>query len=218
MTPISRLMPQDSSSSGSGMRHSEQPPRMTSGQGSGSVPPMNPPAQTRDPMMTPIGTGGNQNGGDIVGDILRDVERGSSIQPAAPYGEPQREVRFEVPPEHSYNQDAEELPQMLRETAEKRHNTLDDDDDDDDDGDSPAEKDSDAGFMGNQFLGMILKETRLPIIVAGLIFLAGLSNADDILGRLIPAIFQSGKGEYAGLILKAVIGGLLFYAVRKIFV
>lgn len=225
MTPISRLIPHDSSASGGGMSHTEQPPRMSSGQGAGAVPPMNPPMQTRDPMvqrgdMYGGGSGGGQNSGDIVNEILNDIERGASVQ-TQPAQYPQEQdsrpsVRFEVPPEHNYNQAAEEPASMLTPvtmTSFPPQDTITDNDDD-----AMSDKDSEGGFLSSNFVGTILKETRLPLIVAALIFLSGLSNADEVLSRVVPALFQDGTNGYAGLIVKAIAGGLLFYAVRRIFV
>ena len=217
MTPISRLIPQDSSSSGGGMSHSEHPPRMTAGQGTGGVPPMNPPMQTRDQMAQ--GSGGPDSG-DIVNEILNDIERGASVQ-TQPGQYPQHQeqenhrpsVRFEIPPEHNYNQIAEEPASMLHSstlTSFPTHEPTDDDD-------AISDKESESGFLSTNFVGTILKETRLPIIVAALIFITGLTNTDDILARLVPALFQDGENGYTGLIIKAVVGGLLFYAIRRIF-
>lgn len=225
MTPIGRLIPQDSTATGNGQNYTEQPPRMPSGQGAGNVPPMNPPMQTRDaPPTYPDGRGGGAgsgDGGDIVNDILRDVERGASIQtqtqtpPQHPYQDQRPTVRFETPPSHDYNQHAEDPASMLQVPSSRyRSREIDDDEDDE----MISDKDSESGILGNNFVGTILKETRLPILVAGLIFVAGLANADDMLIRLVPALFQNGNNGYAGLIVKAVIGGLLFYAVRRIFI
>jgi len=219
MTPLSRLIPHDSSASGGGMSHSEQPPRMSSGQGAGGVPPMNPPMQTRDPMIHRGGPSDGHDSGDIVNEILHDIERGASVQTqSAQYiheHDTRPSVRFEVPPEHSYNQGAEEPATMLRPVTMSSFPTQEPVDGDDDD--AISDKESEGGFLNSNFVGTILKETRLPIIVAALIFISGLANADEILARIVPALFQDESNGYAGLIVKAIVGGLLFYAVRRIF-
>jgi hypothetical protein len=168
------------------------------------------------------GGGGEYDSGDIVNEILSDIERGASVQtqPGQYQQPPQQDsrpsVRFEIPPEHSYNQDAEEPASMLHSSMISPFPTQETTEGDEDD-DEVSDKDSDGGFLSTNFVGTILKETRLPIIVAALIFLTGLSNADDILARLVPALFQDGENGYTGLIIKAVVGGLLFYAIRRIF-
>jgi hypothetical protein len=188
------------------MHHSEQPPRMTTTQGSGNVPPMNPPMDTRDHPSQYGGGGGSGSDGDIVSGILNDVDD-RTRQPV----DTRPSVRFEEPPAYDYNQDVEEPPQMIR-TPRSRTRPMRVRDDED-------ENDSDAGsgLLGNRFIETILKETQLPVIVACLIFIAGLANADSILSRLIPALFQENGNGYSGLIVKAVIGGLLFYAIRRLF-
>jgi hypothetical protein len=165
---------------------------------------------------------GGHDSGDIVNEILHDIERGASVQtqPAQPAQYPQEQdsrpsVRFEVPPEHSYNQEAEEPATMLRPVTMSSFPAQDPADGDDDD--AISDKDSEGGFLNSNFVGTILKETRLPIIVAALIFISGLTNADEILARIVPALFQDENNGYTGLIVKAIVGGLLFYAVRRIF-
>jgi hypothetical protein len=221
MTPLSRLIPHDSSASGGGMSHSEQPPRMSSGQGAGGVPPMNPPMQTRDPIAHQGNTGGGQDSGDIVDEILHDIERGASVQTQPTQFKKEQDsrpsVHFEEPPKHNYNQETEEPAAMLRPVSMASFPSQDVPGVDADDDDAISDKESESGFLNSNFVGTILKETRLPLIVAALIFVAGLSNADDILSRIVPALFQNGNNGYASLIVKAIAGGLIFYAVRRIF-
>lgn len=229
MTPISRLIPHDSSSSGSGRGriYTERPPRSTAGIGAGSVPPMNPPAQTRDPMAGgyPGGSGYRDGDGDIVGEILRDVEHGSG-ESIYRDEEPRRQqshqshqtqqrsippaVHFEETPQIDYNQDAEESPLMMHRPTKMRTRHIEDVDDDEE------MMDKQGDFLGDGFLGNVIRETRLPLIVAVLVFLSGLSNADDMLMKLVPVLFTNGNLDYSGLIVKAVVGGLLFYAICRI--
>ena len=224
MTPISRLIPKDSSGSGNGNNYSESAPRMMTTQGAGNVPPMAPPAQTRDSSFQPQ----QSESEDVVSDILRDVERGNSTYDTEQYGHPQQSnqpqpshtvpqyshpepstVRFQEQPTHAYNQHHEEPPEMMRQTTainEIPNHTP-----------NTEVYDDDSGLLGDDFIDTILKEARLPLIVAGIILLAGLSNADDILAKIIPALVTDGGVGYAGLVAKSIIGGLLFYAVLKIF-
>lgn len=236
MTPISRLIPQDSSSSGNGMSHSERAPRHLAIQGSGGVPPMNPPAQTRpvytggDTGHTGYGGGGNHGDTDVVSEILRDVERGGRdsvySRPEPHHGQEHR-VRFEDTPEYDYNQGAEDSADMFH----SRPNPSDTESVtavgtsshargpilvDEASAESTGTNAEDTVFSKGNFFGTILREAQIPLLVAGLLFFAGLSNADDILVRLVPVLFSDGKTGYAGLIVKAVLGGLLFYATQKL--
>jgi hypothetical protein len=68
---------------------------------------------------------------------------------------------------------------------------------------------------GTDYIGLILDEIKLPLIVAFLILGASASGLDDILTRFIPAL--DGKSGYVGMLIKAIVGGLLFYALKRIF-
>lgn len=72
-------------------------------------------------------------------------------------------------------------------------------------------------IMNGDFLQMVLREIRLPLMVAVLILLMGISQADDMLGKFVPTLLVDGRLGYGGLIAKAVVGGLIYYAVQRIF-
>jgi hypothetical protein len=72
-------------------------------------------------------------------------------------------------------------------------------------------------IMNGDFLQMVFRELRLPLMVAILILLMGISQADDMLGKFIPTLLVDGRLGYGGLIAKAVVGGLIYYAVQRIF-
>lgn len=181
-----------------------------------------------------------QRGDDIVNDILRDVERGrgssgdsivgdydrgesglvhgsvNHIKPtqrAPPVPQPPltTAVHFQDPVSYTYREHDEESLDLLREPNE-----------------APAKKqkksqakqrkdENDDENADEDFLEMLLKEIKLPLIVAVLILLMGISQADDMLGKFIPTLLVDGRLGYGGLIAKAVVGGLIYYAVQRIF-
>lgn len=240
MTPINRLMPSSSSSTPSNPRRvsENETSRLPSGPGMGSMPPMRP-SNSQDYDPSAFGSSmdsGAYNGNvhnnqgssdDVVSEILRDVERGSSGNShMAEYGEedyteyiqqPPR-VQFQEPPSYDYNQDAEDHPSMIHNQTEVvRRATITDEDDDTrvDMLQAPTKKTDD--LFSTEMIQLIFKEMRLPVIVAVLILLFGISQADDALGKLIPSLFLDGKMTYGGLIAKAIVGGLIFYAIQRIF-
>ena len=200
MTPLNRLIPQSSSAS-NGVTPSEAPPRMPTSQGMGVTAPMDAPMQTRDPMAS-------ETPENIVNDILKDVERSNPSTHEPPPQKPH--IRFEEPPVHNYNEAGEDNASMMNAEIEEEDTEQD-----------ITVLDTQSSYkkevLQNDFIGTILKEIRLPLIVTGLILFMGLSNTDHILGRLIPVLLMNGDTGYAGLIIKSIIGGLVFYAVLKIF-
>ena len=211
MTPIARLMPHQSARTG----HSEQPPREISSQGPGAVPPIPPRQATRyQPYDEPrSGMPSEEDGGNIVSEILQDVQRGTPPPREAP---PTREtdprleqpprVRFQEPPEYDYDIEREE--ELLKRPASRSNPGQSSEDDD---------GDSDSGlFSQDGFITTILTETKLPILVAGLFFLVGLPYMDVLLKRLIPAILQGDTVRYVSLGIKSVISGLLYYVLQRL--
>jgi len=201
MTPINRLIPQNS---GSGAPHrSERESMREQVVGSAMTPPIRPQPS------------GDAQGDDIVSEILRDTEGGqgggyeedyteyqprSSPPPPPPdmnahpsqYQEPEypeRVVRFED----------EASPAQSPTPTPRIKNTKKDDDTDTD------------------YIGMILNEMKLPLVVAVLILGASSTGLDSTIGKFIPTLLNDGNLGYGGIILKAVIGGLLFYALHRIF-
>lgn len=201
MTPLDRLIPQDSGPQDL-HRTEDQAPRIGSSNGGGAVPPL---------MMS--GSSSDSRGDELVTEILQDTEHSSkphddyqpppterrSPPPQSPpreeqahpseYQEPQfveRQVHFED----------ESLPVVSQPPPSPRYQ------------DDSDEKD---------YIGMILEEMKLPLIVAILILGANAGSLDSTMGKIIPALMNGDSLGYAGIVVKAVIGGLLFYALRRIF-
>jgi hypothetical protein len=151
--------------------------------------------QGMTPPIRPQASGEAQ-GDDIVNEILRDTE-----------GE-QSQVHMEPPPmEHhpSQYQEPEYPERMVRFEDEREMRPP-----------SPKSvtKDEEAD---TDYIGLILNEMKLPLVVAVLILGASSTGLDSTIGKFIPALMNESALGYGGIIVKAVIGGLLFYALHRIF-
>ena len=239
MTPLTRIVPTGSSAQRRPAEHESS--RLVSGPGTGAMPPMRPAPSNMEPGLTPlpqmvggVGGGGSSadlQGDEIVNDILRDVERGRRGNDSVMGGEYQQQqapqyapqyttqpplpspAHFQETPRYDYREEAP--PEYLRPPPSSRRYA--DDDDSFQGGKSRDEKEGDGGLFDGDFLQMMLREIRLPLVVAILILLMGVSQADDMLGKFIPSLLVEGRLSYGGLIAKAVVGGLLYYAVQRIF-
>lgn len=188
MTPLNRLIPQ---SSGSQEPHrSERETMRANVSGSGMI-----------PSMRPMSSG-DANGDDIVNEILRDTEIDGGDEDyqeyhPSDYQEPEYDERPRSPSPPSANQRMvhfeDEPRRPVKDTRKERD-----------------EEDSD-------YIGMILEEMKLPLIVAILILGASSTGLDNTISRLIPALVNDGNLGYGGIVIKAVVGGLLFYVLRRIF-
>lgn len=228
MTPISRLIPQSSGVNKIHRSEMETIRTNTSMVGAGSVPPMTPGNVIDARHMDDI------RGDDLVSEILRDVNNSSPQQQPYTYrnegswqgqgqgqGQGQshgdvmdpmmtqihpsqyQDIPEEYNPERKrymggrYDEDDESPP--IKEIKTKRgNNNLDGGDDTD-------------------FIGMLLEEIKMPLIVAILILGVGSSGLDESLSKIVPWLVNDGKMGVIGLILKAVVGGLIFYALKRIF-
>lgn len=148
------------------------------------------------PSMRPVSSGEAQ-GDDIVTEILRDTENSEPVyQEQNIHPSEYQEPDYEVPPhpvERTVRFEDEERrsPSKEKETKEPKEDT--------------------------DYIGLILDEMKLPLIVAVLILGASSTGLDSTIGRIIPALMNDGNLGYGGIVLKAVIGALLFYALRRIF-
>lgn len=188
-----------------------------------------------------------QRGDEVVNEILRDVERGrgggsgdsvvgdyehhgdggmthSSTQhlqysqqqhqqyhpPTVPQPPLPSSVHFQDPISYEYREPYEDSADFLRQPHQsvdviaKKQETS-------------GEANAGGDIMNGDFLQMVFRELRLPLMVAVLILLMGISQADDMLGKFIPTLLVDGRLGYGGLIAKAVVGGLIYYAVQRIF-
>ena len=220
MTPISRLIPR--SSGDNKIHRSEMESLRTSASmvGLGSVPPMTPGSVIDARHMDDV------RGDDLVSEILRDVESSSPMttrqQPtmtmAGGRGEPESDPMMTQFHPSQFQEPPQEYYQERRQFVGRRGNNGDDFDEDDDRppiqeiktkrGDSSDDTD---------FIGMILDEMKMPLIVAILILGVGSSGLDESLSKIVPWLVNDGKMGVVGLILKAVVGGLIFYALKRIF-
>ena len=235
MTPISRLIPR--SSGDNKMHRSEMETSRTSASmvGSGSVPPMTPGSVIDARHMDDV------RGDDLVSEILRDVENSSPMPPrqhpamtgggggamsmggggggggrggeveADPMMTQFHPSQFQEPPQEYYPE---------RRQLVGRRGGGEDFDDDDDDRPPIQEIKTRRGGDGSEetdFIGMILEEMKMPLIVAILILGVGSSGLDESLSKIVPWLVSDGKMGAVGLILKAVVGGLIFYALKRIF-
>lgn len=188
MTPISRLIPQ---TSGSQAPHRSERESMREHVGG--------PAMT--PPIRPEPSGDTQ-GDDIVSEILRDTE-GPPPEPAqnhhpSQYQEqeyPEESYSPPPPPNRTVRFEDEDMG-----TPAPAHTR------------APKKEDSDAE---TDYIGMILNEMKLPLIVAVLILGASSTGLDGTITRLLPAFLNMGGS--GGMVLKAIVGGLLFYVLHRIF-
>ena len=67
----------------------------------------------------------------------------------------------------------------------------------------------------SDYIGLILNEMKLPLIVAVLILGASSTGLDGTITKLLPAFLNMGGS--GGMVLKAIVGGLLFYVLHRIF-
>jgi hypothetical protein len=219
MTPISRLIPR--SSGDNKIHRSEMETSRTSASmvGSGSVPPMTPGSVIDARHMDDV------RGDDLVSEILRDVENSSPMPPrqaqqvavgrsVEPDADPMmtqfHPSQFQEPPQEYY--------QERRQFMGRRGGGGDYDDDDDMNPPIQEIKTKRGdGTDETDFIGMILDEMKMPLIVAILILGVGSSGLDESLSKIVPWLVNDGKMGAVGLILKAVVGGLIFYALKRIF-
>jgi hypothetical protein len=195
MTPINRLIPQ---TSGSQAPHRSETESMREHLGGpGMTPPIRPQAS------------GDSQGDDIVSEILRDTQEREPT-PSRPMQMPQdspqrRQVHpseFQDPeyPEKSVHFE-DEMPPPRPPTPTPSPSFRKDENDTD-------------------YIGMILDEMKLPLIVTVLILGASSTGLDSTIAKFLPSFLNvggSGGMGYGGMILKSVIGGLLFYVLHRIF-
>lgn len=227
MTPISRLIPR--SSGDNKMHRSEMESLRTSASmvGSGSVPPMTPGSVIDARHMDDV------RGDDLVSEILRDVENSSPMPPrqqpmmsvpggrgggGGGGGEPEPDPMMTQFHPSQFQEPPQEYYQERRQYVGRRGNNGDDFDDDDDRPPIQEIKTKRGdGSDDTDFIGMILDEMKMPLIVAILILGVGSSGLDESLSKIVPWLVNDGKMGAVGLILKAVVGGLIFYALKRIF-
>ena len=237
MTPISRLIPR--SSGDNKIHRSEMETSRTSASmvGAGSVPPMTPGSVIDARHMDDV------RGDDLVSEILRDVENSSPMPPrqhpsmtgggggggfsgsggsggGRGGGEPEPDPMMTQFHPSQYQDQPEEYYQERRQFVGRRGGGGDFDDDDDDDRPPIQEIKTKRGGDSSEdtdFIGMILEEMKMPLIVAILILGVGSSGLDESLSKIVPWLVSDGKMGAVGLILKAVVGGLIFYALKRIF-
>ena len=220
MTPISRLIPR--STGDNKIHRSEMESLRTSSSmvGAGSVPPMTPGSVIDARHMDDV------RGDDLVSEILRDVENSSPHQ-AIPGGrggggsggEPDADPMMTQFHPSQFQEPPQEYYQERRQFMGRRGGNGDDFDDDDDHPPIQEIKTKRGGDSSEDtdFIGMILDEMKMPLIVAILILGVGSSGLDESLSKIVPWLVNDGKLGAMGLILKAVVGGLIFYALKRIF-
>jgi hypothetical protein len=225
MTPISRLIPR--SSGDNKIHRSEMETSRTSSSmvGSGSVPPMTPGSVIDARHMDDV------RGDDLVSEILRDVENSSPIPRhhpqmsngggGVPGGMGGRGGEVEADPmmtqfhPSQYQDPPQEYYQERRQFIGRRGGNGEYEDEEDDR--PPIQEIKTRSSEDTDFIGMILDEMKMPLIVAILILGVGSSGLDESLGKIVPWIVNDGKMGIIGLILKAIVGGLVFYALKRIF-
>jgi len=186
MTPISRLIPQ---TSGSNTPHRSERESMREHVGG---PAMTPPIRPEP--------SGDAHGDDIVSEILRDTEgpppeQSQNHHPSQYQEQEYPEEAYSPPPDRVVRFDDEEpiAPPPARTRASKKEE---------------VETESD-------YIGLILNEMKLPLIVAVLILGASSTGLDGTITKLLPAFLNMGGS--GGMVLKAIVGGLLFYVLHRIF-
>ena len=195
MTPISRLMPQ---TSGSHTPHRSERETMRDNIGG---PAMTPPIRP-EPSS-------DVHGDDIVSEILRDTEGPSSSQVNMPQNNHPSQYQEQEYPEESYEPSPQHPPHPQRLVRFE-----------DDDSTTPsltrahASKKED-NESESDYIGLILNEMKLPLIVAVLILGASSTGLDGTITKLLPAFLNMGGS--GGMVLKAIVGGLLFYVLHRIF-
>lgn len=192
MTPISRLIPQTSGSQTPHRSETESTREHLGGPG------MTPPIRPQ--------TSGDSQGDDIVSEILRDTQEQDTHPPQMSQAPPQQRQahpsEFQEPeyPERSVRFEDEMPPPRPPSPTPSQSSKKDESDTD--------------------YIGMILDEMKLPLIVAVLILGASSTGLDSTITRFLPSFLNiggSGGMGYGGMILKSVIGGLLFYVLHRIF-
>lgn len=61
----------------------------------------------------------------------------------------------------------------------------------------------------------IISEVKEPLLVVLLVFITNFSTFNNLLIQYIPKLGEHGELNMLGLLLKAVIAGIVFYAVKK---
>jgi hypothetical protein len=223
MTPLNRLIPRSSGDS-TIHRSEKETMRTPSAPGMGSIPPMTPGPMIDGRRMDDF------RGDDLVSEILRDVET-SSPTIGMSMGGGDGSGRGYVQQQSSPNQDDPMLtefhPSQFQEKPDEpssyRRKMFRGEGDDEEDDDSPpieeirGDKNRKNTGEETDFIGMILDEMKLPLLVALLILGAGSTGLDETISKVLPNVIFDGKMGIIGLILKAVIGGLIFYALKRIF-
>lgn len=188
MTPINRLIPQ---TSGSNTPHrSEKESMREQVSGTAMTPPIRP-----EPS-------GDVHGDDIVDEILRDT--GEPVPEQTQNHHPSEYQEQEYPKEtYSPPLERPERPERAvhfqdEEPIARTRSTKKDE----------VEHESD-------YIGLILNEMKLPLIVAVLILGASSTGLDGTIAKLFPAFLNMGGS--GGMVLKAIVGGLLFYVLHRIF-
>lgn len=198
MTPLNRLIPQDSGPQDL-HRTEDQAPRIGSSNGGGAVPPL---------MMS--SSSSDSRGDDLVTEILQDTEKPSTEQPPQPPPASQPPPQFS-PREGQAHPSEYQEPQFIQRQVHFEDEPLPEP------STSPPISKQHEDPEDRDYIGMILDEMKLPLIVAILILGANSGGLDTTIGKFIPVLMDGGSLGYAGVVIKAVIGGLLFYALRRIF-
>lgn len=149
------------------------------------------------PPIRPESSGDTQ-GDDIVSEILRDTEGPSPDQAQTHHPSQYQEQEY---PEEAYSQPPNKTVRFedIGPLTPTRTRTL-------------RKEDSDTE---TDYIGMILNEMKFPLIVAILILGASSTGLDSTITRLLPVFLNMGGS--GGMILKAIVGGLLFYVLHRIF-
>ena len=147
---------------------------------------------------------GDAHGDDIVSEILRDAE--DSPQDVHQNNHPSQYQEQEYP-EESYSPPPQIPPSTQRSVRFE-----------DDDSLPPARtRTTKKEEMEHEsdYIGLILNEMKLPLIVAVLILGASSTGLDGTITKLLPEFLNIGGS--GGMVLKAIVGGLLFYVLHRIF-
>ena len=193
MTPISRLIPQ---TSGSHTPHRSE--RETIRENVGG-PAMTPPIRPEP--------SGDVHGDDIVSEILRDTEEPSHSQGNLPPNNHPSQYQEQEYPEESYS------PSPNHPSHPQRSVRFEDDEPPTRTRAHASKKEENEGET--DYIGLILNEMKLPLIVAVLILGASSTGLDGTITKLLPAFLNMGGS--GGMVLKAIVGGLLFYVLHRIF-
>lgn len=202
MTPINRLIPRGSGPQGP--RRSEMETSRVNVGGTAGMTSMRP------------ATSSDSQGDALVEEILRDS---SQMGGGEMYDDAPQRQRLPPPPRQQQAHPSQyQEPEYIEEEYEElpprptRRSVRFDDEGPRERPPSPKKDDDDSDYIG-----FIFNEMKMPLIVALLIMGASSTNLDGVLSRVLPAfVADSGLG-YIGSIIKAIVGGLLFYALRRIF-